>query len=285
MTVKLSRRLFLGGTALTVGAAGAGTYSRYYETRNLELTLKQVAVSSRIKNRIRILHIADMHASPWVSLEHIEDAFDLGLSQNPDLICVTGDFISLGISLTEKYISLLAKLSSKAPTFATMGNHDGGKWAARFGEATSSEQVIKLVSAADIVVLHNRSVRLALGETEIQLVGLGDWWANEMNVEAGFLNTRNDDSFCVLLSHNPDTKKFVAEERWDIMLSGHTHGGQIVVPFFGFAPFAPVTDRRYVEGLKPWRDRLIHVTRGIGSVPPIRFNCRPEVSILDLIPQ
>ena len=66
------------------------------------------------------------------------------------------------------------------------------------------------------------------------------------------------------------------------MLSGHTHGGQVVMPITGANP-APVSDRRYVEGLKPWRDRWIHVSRGVGSIKGVRFNCRPEVTLLRLV--
>ena len=68
---------------------------------------------------------------------------------------------------------------------------------------------------------------------------------------------------------------------WDLMLSGHTHGGQIIVPLYG-APFHAVSDRRYMAGLKPWGSRQIHVTRGVGNLLGVRFNCRPEVSLLEV---
>jgi predicted MPP superfamily phosphohydrolase len=85
-----------------------------------------------------------------------------------------------------------------------------------------------------------------------------------------------------LLSHNPDTKVFVADYRCDLMLSGHTRGGQVVAPVLGISP-APVWDRRYVAGLKRWRDRWIHISRGIGNIRGVRFNCRPEVTRIRLM--
>ena len=86
----------------------------------------------------------------------------------------------------------------------------------------------------------------------------------------------------VLLNHNPDGKDAVGLYPWQLMLSGHTHGGQVIVPFLG-PRYAPVDDKRYVEGLKPWGTRQIHVSRGVGNVWSVRFRCRPEVTLLELV--
>ena len=85
----------------------------------------------------------------------------------------------------------------------------------------------------------------------------------------------------IVLSHNPDSKDILGDYPWDMMLCGHTHGGQLYLPILG-TPFAPVKDHRYVHGLKAWNDRLIHTTSGIGNLFGMRFNCRPEVSLLTL---
>ncbi len=83
------------------------------------------------------------------------------------------------------------------------------------------------------------------------------------------------------MSHNPDTKVMLQNYSWDVMLSGHTHGGQIWLPIIG-APFAPVEDKRFIAGLYRWDNRWIHITKGIGNVHGLRFNCRPEVSLLTI---
>ena len=83
------------------------------------------------------------------------------------------------------------------------------------------------------------------------------------------------------MSHNPDSKEMLRRWPWDLLLSGHTHGGQVIIPFQG-PRYAPVTDKRYVAGLKPWESRQIHVTRGVGNFAGVRFRCRPEVSLLIL---
>ena len=86
----------------------------------------------------------------------------------------------------------------------------------------------------------------------------------------------------VLLSHNPDTKDLLMNDPWDLMLSGHTHGGQLSLPLFG-EPFAPIRDRRYVRDLHALGDRWLYITAGVGSLHTARFNCRPEVSLLTLV--
>jgi predicted MPP superfamily phosphohydrolase len=112
------------------------------------------------------------------------------------------------------------------------------------------------------------------------LVGIGDLQSAEVDPHAAFTGVpANSGAATVVLAHNPDTKDILGAYQWDLMLSGHTHGGQVVLPGLG-APFTSVRDRRYIAGLKPWRGRWIHVSRGVGSLLGIRFNCPPEVNIL-----
>jgi hypothetical protein len=112
----------------------------------------------------------------------------------------------------------------------------------------------------------------------ITLVGVGDLWSNEIEPRRAFAGVGGENP-TVLLAHNPDSKDVLRYRPWDLMLSGHTHGGQIIVPFEG-ARYAPVKDKRYVAGLKAWGTRQIHVTRGVGNLGGVRFRCRPEASLL-----
>jgi predicted MPP superfamily phosphohydrolase len=205
----------------------------------------------------------------------IEHAVSLGLQQRPDLICITGDFITGRDPIdTVGYVRLLRRFSAAAPTFAVLGNHDGGIWAQDHWGFPDHSRVDRLLSHAGIELLHNRTAS-ALGLT---LVGVGDLWSGETHPEQAWTGAREDRPV-VLLSHNPDSKELLGEFSWDLMLCGHTHGGQVIFPVVGPC-YAPVLDKRYVQGLKPWGDRYIHVTRGIGNVGGARFRCRPEVSLL-----
>jgi len=126
-------------------------------------------------------------------------------------------------------------------------------------------------------LLRNSNTEFQAKGRTIKLVGLGDFWAGDFEPAHAFPAPSSTQT--LLLSHNPDTKDLLTEYQWDLMLSGHTHGGQFALPLLG-TPFAPVRDQRYVEGLKPWEGRQIHVTTGVGNLYGMRFNCRPEVSLL-----
>jgi predicted MPP superfamily phosphohydrolase len=208
----------------------------------------------------------------------------MAVDASPDLICITGDFITHRTGFDPRwYVKALSRLSAKAPTFAVMGNHDGGLWAARAGHFETTAEVGRIVVNAGIRLLENRCEQIQCNGADLQLVGVGDLWAG--NAEPAQAFERASPALpTILLSHNPDSKAVVAHHPWDLMLSGHTHGGQVVVPVVGLNP-APVWDREYIAGLNRWNDRWIHTSRGVGSIRGIRFNCRPEVTLLHLRPR
>ena len=114
----------------------------------------------------------------------------------------------------------------------------------------------------------------------VTVAGVGDFWSDETDGARAFRAVRRRGPV-VLLSHNPDSKEAVGAFDWDVMLCGHTHGGQIIIPFEG-PRYAPVRDRRFVAGLGAWEGRQIYVSRGVGNVWSVRFCCRPEVTLLDI---
>lgn len=270
-TVK--RRNFLA--ALGGGAA----WAHWLEPAWLKLTTVVCPVAGLGSTRpIRLVHVSDLHASTVVPNRIIESAIDMAVAQQPDLICVTGDLVTHSNDYDPVwYRAALARLPLVAPTFATMGNHDGGQWSIRRGARFASGEVQNLVRSAGLRVLHNESTEHQMEGQRLEIVGLGDLWANEIHPQQAF--QRDIGLPRIVLSHNPDTKGMLAPWRWDVMLSGHTHGGQVVIPLVG-SPWAPVADHRYLEGLKTWNGRWIHVSRGVGNAGGLRFNCRPEVSLL-----
>ncbi|MDQ3625211.1 MAG: metallophosphoesterase, partial [Verrucomicrobiota bacterium] len=129
----MTRRQFLTGSALA-GAGGLGGigYVRLFEPRWLQVARHQVPLSGTAVDRpVTLLQLSDFHASPVVSLDYIDRAVRLGLAQNPDLICLTGDYFTWTLEKTDqdRYARILAQLSRGARTFACLGNHDGGRWA------------------------------------------------------------------------------------------------------------------------------------------------------------
>jgi uncharacterized protein len=271
----LTRRNFFGLMGTGVGGLG---YMHFGEPHWLEINQPTLSLAPS-GTELRVLHLSDFHASPVVSLDFIDHAVGLGAALKPDLVCLTGDFITRKHDAFGDYAKILKKLSSIAPAFACLGNHDGGLWARRWGYSDWT-LVGQMLKDAGVELLHNRAVQNEVKGRNIQLVGLGDLWSRELDGAKAFREAQKNVP-TILLSHNPDSKGALGNFAWDLMLSGHTHGGQVRLPLLG-APFAPVVDKRYIAGLKPWRDRWIHVTKGVGNVHGVRFNCRPEVSLLKI---
>ncbi len=277
----MNRRQFLLAPLAAFPVAG---YARFVEPGWLELTHDQVFVEGlNPGTRVRIVQLSDIHVSPVVPASLVENAFALALAERPDVICLTGDYVTDATPHNEDwYRRTLRTLSSHVPCFATLGNHDGGAWSGKRGtKPHSTEYVTGLLASAGIAVLTNRSVEVPIHGQTIRLVGCGDLWAHQCNPWVAFHGVPRDRMPTVILSHNPDSKVMMDEFRWDLMLSGHTHGGQVVVPIIGLSP-APVTDKRYIKGLKQWNGRWINVSAGVGNIDGIRFNCRPQVNCIDL---
>ncbi len=267
----------------TAGAAlgGAAVYPVIVEPRWLEVTRTGLRLGRGWNSPIRVLHLTDFHASWLVPFSNIHRAIALGLAERPDLICLTGDFITFRSGFdVEAYVSALRRLASARPTFAVLGNHDGGRWAMERGGYPDHTAVERVLAAAGVRLLHNRSERVSVRGIDLTVVGVGDLWSEELEAAKAFRDATGQGPV-LMLSHNPDSKDVLGMFRWDLMLCGHTHGGQVMVPFEG-PYFAPVADKRFVAGLRGWHGRQIYVSRGVGSLGSVRFRCRPEVSILEL---
>lgn len=280
---RLSRREFLLAAVNFSVLAGAG-HAVALEPTWFEVSRTRVPLKDKIGFPIRILHLSDLHCPDGLLLSQLEKAISLGLEQNPDLICLTGDFISRTVVNAKEYASVLKTLSDYAPTYACPGNHDGGPWAGQCGGYKNTYAIEQLLKNADIQYLCNEHSRVRVRGSDLTIVGLRDLWTDDKDFRRAFSGiNKHSEQTIIVLSHNPDSKEWLGEYRWDLMLSGHSHGGQVVLPLLGYAPLVPVRDRRYVAGLNRWRDRLIYTTRGLGTIMGIRFNCKPEVSTLDLM--
>ena len=267
-----------GGVVLTSTGYSWLIEPRWLESSNVTIRLR----NRHLNSPVRILHLSDFHYSTVVPLTFINDAIQRGLTANPDLICVTGDFLTGRRLNPGQYRQILRCLSKKAPTFACLGNHDGGEWSKHTNGLSSTEPVMNLLTDSGITCLHNASAVVSIGRQTIRIIGVGDLWSGDLYPDKAFTNSQKTGGLpTVLLAHNPDSKDMLSEFHWDLMLSGHTHGGQLVVPLIG-TPFAPVHDQRYVRGLNTWKGRWIYTTRGIGNLYGIRINCRPEISVLTL---
>ncbi len=279
----LSRRRFLFSLlAFSATGISGGAYMRFIEPESLEVTCKRVPIKG-LKHPLRLVHLSDFHASPVVDYALIERAVDLALEQKPDFVALTGDFITWEIKERPRYAKIIKKLTATAPVFACLGNHDGGRWAGRTHGLADPSHVVSLLDESGVCFLFNSRTTERIGECLVDIVGLGDLWSGDCQPERikDFHLYRRP---VFVLTHNPDSKELLLPFRWDLALCGHTHGGQLVIPFVGLRPFLPVKDKNFAEGLHRWHHHWIHITRGVGNLHGMRFNCRPEVSLLDLAP-
>lgn len=281
----VTRRQFLVGiSGLTAAAVSLPAYARWVEPRWLRTDRVLVPLfPDDNARRLRILHLSDLHLSSVVPLSFIERAILAGIAEQPDMVVITGDFITHELHQHNEYVRVLRMLSDAAPAFAVLGNHDGGRWARARGGYPNTHAVRGILSQGRIQLLHNESALFIHNGYRYRIIGVGDLWAEELRANAAFRGiAAAPEERRIVLSHNPDSKEMLGEVTWDLMLSGHTHGGQIALPIIG-TPAAPVEDHRYVDGLNRWRDRWIYTSRGVGNLHGYRFNCRPEISVLNVI--
>jgi len=230
---------------------------------------------------VKILFLSDIHAGDKVPFPEIDRAFEIAIKQKPDLILLGGDFVTGAVPDSEIYGKLLRKLSAAAPAFACMGNHDGGKWTLEMGGLPDCSEIRKLLVENGITPLENKSADIGIKNCKLRIVGLGDLWAGNMLPGKAFDKDATDNVYVIVLSHNPDSKDELIKYKWNLMLCGHTHGGQCAIPFIG-PPLLPVSDRAFSEGLHEWNGRKIYVSRGVGNLCGGRFNCRPEITLITL---
>ena len=274
--------LVLAGPWLAVGLAVG--YARFVEPRWLKTTSRSLALLPQTAEAdgITILHLSDLHHSDAVSLRYLRRSLQRAIQGQPDVILLTGDYITTRID-DERFLEILKLLPQAAPTLACPGNHDGGPWAQAMAGYATTGPIKRLLEEAGIHYLENDWTLINIRGVALAIGGMGDLWARQCEPEAlqEPFNTAQAD-LKLLLSHNPDSKTKLVALKWDLMLCGHTHGGQFRLPILG-APFAPIKDKAFLVGLCAYDNRWIHVTAGLGNVHGLRFNCRPEISVIKLV--
>ncbi len=293
----IDRRSFLKGMAGVFGVSLVGVGKGYSNTDKNEILLERVPVT--IPNLpaafrgFKIAQLSDLHSSPLVSIDHLQASANLAARENPDLVVLTGDFIGHKIrtflakyhEFDRQYVDNIVEAFSvlKPPhgIFAVLGNHD-------FWSGPEATQYITDTFSKGLGVnwLRNRRVELQRGSDRIQLIGVDDLWEKTFSLRKAYQNV-DPERTRILLSHNPEVNE---EFQWnsglsaELILSGHTHGGQVVLPFIG-PPFLPgIRNKKFIGGLVEEEGRQTYITRGVGHlVVPLRLNCPPEVTLIELI--
>lgn len=224
---------------------------------------------------LRVAVLADLHAgSPQIGLDRVEQIVDRVNAERVDLVALVGDYVDHQVALGEHLsagdvASRLGRLRSRLGSFAVLGNHDWVHVGARMPAALTD---------AGITVLENSVARV---DDAFWIAGLGDYTRRTADV-TGTLGQVPDGEPVLLLSHNPDVFPQVPE-RVALTLSGHTHGGQVALPFLRGRTTPSNFGARYTGGHVIEGGRHLYVSDGIGtSRLPIRFRAKPEIAVLEL---
>mgnify|MGYP001468009322 CR=1 FL=1 len=244
------------------------------ETVRLELARLPRAFSG-----LRVAQISDIHMGGWMNLARFQHVADRVLAQEPDVLLLTGDFL-LGHGFTEiskQWISdlrkVLSPLAASIPSFAVLGNHD--YW-------TNPEAIREMLCLSGITDLTNAVFTLTREGESLHLCGVDDIKEGDVRLDE-VVAQLGENSAAILLVHEPDfADTSAATGKFDLQVSGHSHGGQIVIPFYG-PPVLPRTGRKYPSGLYKVGNMFQYTNRGVGVDRfPIRFNCPPEITLLEL---
>ena len=218
----------------------------------------------------RIVHISDVHHSAFTGREQVARAVETANRLKPDIVALTGDYISHDRQYAAPCAEELGKLRADHGVFAVLGNHD--HW-------TDAALVTDLFRAEGINVLINQGMRFEHRNAAFWLAGVDDTMVGLEDIPLALAGSR-DDEMKLLLAHNPVVLRRAARADVDLVLSGHTHGGQVALRS---DRSQTRTRRRQLRGLGRYGNTQIYVTRGVGTVVlPVRYGCPPEVSLLEL---
>jgi len=274
--VDLTRRQFLRGLAAAglLGVSGTAAYASLFEIHDYELTETEIFIRELPASfeNFRIVQVSDVHHSSLVSLEEVRRVAELAGQARGDMVVLTGDYTTARRRYIEPCAETLGTLSAPAGVWAVLGNHD---------HYTDGELTRRALVRRGIGVLDNTHTEITRGGDVLQLAGIDDWswgyadWARAV----GKLDPRRPS---LLLSHEPQVFDLPETAGVSLILSGHTHGGQVSLPFVG-APARFLDEFKYLRGRYERAGTQLYVSRGTGVVGlPIRLGARPEIAVLRL---
>lgn len=251
------------------------------ELKKIEIPLKRLPAAF---DGFTIVQLSDFHYEERFSVFAIRKAVDLVNSLQPDLVALTGDFITVGLFESGSHArrhaheaaapcaAILSQINAPNGKFAVLGNHDA---------YANAKLVTAALQSSGIPVLNNRSVPVERNSSRFWLAGIEDALDARPDLGAAIQKIPTGEA-TILLAHEPDFADEAAQNPVDLQLSGHSHGGQIWIPGIG-APWLPTLARKYPRGLYKVGDLTLYTNVGIGTIrAPIRINCVPEVTLITL---
>ncbi len=269
--VRSAARITAGVTLIPMAAAGYGfAASTHLRIDRPKLTLPNLP--GRFEG-LTVAFLTDIHHGPFVSREYVAALVRTTMALDADVIVLGGDYSLRDMAFIAPCFDLLAGLSAPLGVYGVLGNHD---------YAHGLEETRAGLRRARVTELTDRGEWLVRGPDRLYLAGVDDYWHGRPDLAAALTGVTTADA-CLLVSHNPDFAETITDRRVGLVLSGHTHGGQICVPGYG-APLTPSRyGRKYARGYVEAPATQVYVSAGTGmSIIPVRANCQPEINLITL---
>lgn len=268
----LSRRRFLKWAVFGAGAAvvGGAGYTTLIEPWWVEINHYDISIEflPAALEGLKIVHLSDLHRGAVVSANFIRECAQRAAALEPDLVCITGDFVTREAFYAETCCSALEPLHPPLGVYATLGNHD--YWA-------GGAAVAAAIRKAGIRILVNEVATLEARGERLLLAGLDDLWTGNPRPDR-VAEALTPGIPSVLMMHNPDLIEQFGTLRVGFVMAGHMHGGQVRLPFFGALVTPSRMWRKYVAGFYRVKSNLMYISKGVGLIaPPVRFLTRPEI--------
>jgi predicted MPP superfamily phosphohydrolase len=257
---------YLAGLGLSTWAVWGRR--RWIREGTRELALGQLPASF---DGYRIVHLSDLHIGNFDTRRRGLRWSALASSQKPDAIVVTGDLVTAGSLFYEDVADVIGALRARDGVFVSLGNHD---------QADPSE-LVRALEQRGATVLQNRCVAVERGRERLVFAGLDDAYTGRDDLDATLAHCGGDAT--ILLSHYPRFFPAAAQRHVSLVLSGHTHGGQVGIPFLSHRFSVSSLIEHYIHGVYRLGDTLLHVSSGLGTTgAPLRLGSSPEITTLVL---
>ena len=272
-----TRRQFLRGLITTplVGVSAAAAYARLIEPYNYWISENDIFIRDlpAAFEGFRITQLTDIHHSRILGISEIRRVVSLAQQTKPDMFVLTGNYSTSYRRYIEPCAEALSALSAPEGVWAVLGNHD---------HYTDPELTTRALQRHHIAVLNNAHTTLLRRADSLQLSGIDDWTWNATDWTRAFSGLKPN-APTILLSHQPTVLDFDQTKNVSLILSGHTHGGQLNFPFLGAPASLFTKDLRYARGLFQRGDTQLYVSTGTGVIGlPLRLGVRPEIAVLRL---
>jgi len=273
-----TRRDWIKVSAASVASVGLGCLGYGFAAREHVEISRVPAPISNLPDEfagMTIAHLSDIHHGLYTGLDYINRCVEIANGLKPDLIALTGDFTYGGKQYIEPCAESLKNLKAAAGVYAVLGNHDYYAGASRVTRALRNAGLNLLIDAQD---------RIEHRGSKLCVLGVDDLYYGATDIDH-LMRDVPKEAPKIVLAHNPDfIEEFaVKQQHIDLMMSGHTHGGQIRLPVLGAPHISSSYGQRYAIGLNRNGSMQVYTTRGIGTILlPSRFDCPPEITLYRL---